>query len=458
MRVKLKIERSLKALCTEYEGVYNQDMIKLDYDFLSNNGFKECTYHGVFREDGIFALIVKNEAGQGTLVHLSWIKEFEGETVELGTEEGGYIGLTSKHILNKETGEIVDRSSLPTCSHCGNILTVPNEHNLCSNCVSELTHVNGYSHRPTPIFIGQQLPKDKDNNCWFGIEVEVSTDKHKLAGYLAKYNKDKGLYLKSDSSIKGDGFNVEIVSHPHSFTELMKEDGWLSNIHNIPTNNHTGNGTHVHISRTAFKDDKHYSLFYFLLHKMESICTKVGGRDLNNYCQIKPTGKVHTKGNKKETGGERYLFINELNEKTVEIRFFIGTTNSKKLKSYIQLLESMIKYTKYHSRSVSSDGWFQYITKKSSKYTELLEVLKGQDVKGHKVIFREPKLVYIDRDILKFQDIVKIVGLVDNHGKTHDNIVYKYVTATGVFVYKDKTGSDCEALLTSITQFIVERE
>ena len=248
------------------------------------------------------------------------------------------------------------------------------------------------------------------------------------------YKYGESLYLKSDSSIRGSGYNAEIVSHPHSFNKLMSNDSWLNDISNIANTEHDGNGCHIHISRTAFASDKHYSLVYFLMHKMVNVCTKVGGRALTHHCSLSPSGKVITKSNKRQ-GNERALFLNETNYNTIEARFFKGTVKTTNLKAYVQLIESIIKYTKYHSTTVTSNGWFQYISKKSKKYKELLEVLGDittiEDFE-QKVTYREPKLIEVKVKNLR-------VGEMSNVHKViyKDGVEY---TATNVYIKPSSDG------------------
>jgi hypothetical protein len=203
---------------------------------------------------------------------------------------------------------------------------------------------------------------------------------------------------------------------PHTFKALMQKDSILDEIGEVSTNDSDYNGCHIHISRTAFQDDKHYSLFYFLLHKMVDISTIVGGRDLTDYCSLAPAGKVHSK---KKVGGvinsNRAVYLNERNSPTIEARFFKSTTNTSRLKVYVQYLESVIKYTKYHTKRVSADRWFEYITKKSKKYKELLTFLeenKDKIVTDNKVVVHKtPKIKGASFNKLSTEQLFKVTLL-----------------------------------------------
>ena len=119
------------------------------------------------------------------------------------------------------------------------------------------------------------------------------------------------LYLKQDSSISGGEFRAEVVSHPHSFAKLMAPDSYINTLDSLKVEHKPSNGCHIHISRKAFKDRKHFTIFYFLLHNSRELLEFVGGRTLNNYCEFSPTGEVHTKENITDSGQARGKALNE---------------------------------------------------------------------------------------------------------------------------------------------------
>jgi len=268
------------------------------------------------------------------------------------------------------------------------------------------------------------------------------------------------VYLKEDSSIQGDGHRVEIVSHPHSFNELMKKDSWLDTISTLPTNNHEENGCHVHISRTAFEDDKHYGLFYFLIHSIEGIATKVGGRSLTGYCKMRPSGRIHNKANKRgDSGGDRSIFLNERGSQTVEARFFKGTTKTNELKSYVQLLESLIKYTRYHSKRVTIKGWFQYISQKSTKYKELLE--RVGDVTTHSeydviVTYKTPKRVRRGINKLTIVEMDCIIGIKLKDGTDIKVSKVNHVYIHTININQDEGYSNTDVSIKKIDYVLLE--
>jgi len=464
--ITLKSKATIEALCYEVEGgELGQDGVTFNYDVLHLHGF---TGQGVILvgvneyTDDSYAYIIKNSNGGKIYVHLDWIASFAGSpTTEHKELTPDLIQVTRKYLIEPSTGKLTLKSSLPTCSHCDALGTIKMEDGkyLCKGCSDKLTVPKNYSWTPTPYeFIGNQLPKDVENPIWYGLEIEMSTNKTKLGKYMYDYGQK--LYLKQDSSIRGSNFNVELVSHPHSFTSLMSDGSWLSNIGQVDTNDSDENGCHVHISRTAFINDRHYSLFYFLMHKMEEIATKVGGRDLTTYCSLLPTGRVFSKTNRKHEGNGRSLFLNEQNDETIEARFFKGTTNVNKLKGYVQLLESVIKYTKYHPNGGTVKGWFEYTSQKSKKYKELLEVVGtiSSDNLEIEVIYREPTRKHKKTKQLTLEDVNNIVEIKLKDGTVHKGVVKKVNSQARKFEFRNERAGTFYILFSTIESITLEEE
>lgn len=462
--IKLRSVEEIKELCYETEdGGIGQDSIAFDYGMLVHakfyeDGVKLVQAHKY--DDDMYAYLIENKLGAKTYVHLSWIGRInKNKVISHEHMSSTMTKITSKEVFNPTTGHITPLSELPMCD-CGQLGTtqLSNGTHICKSCVDTATHRNNYSYRPDFKFIGKQLPADVDNPVWYGLEVEISTDKEKLADFAIN-NKDS-VYLKSDASIKGDGYAVEVVSMPHSFSALMAKGSWLDNISKVPTNSNDGNGTHVHISRTAFKDDRHYALFYFLIHKMEKVATKVGGRKLTSYCALKPTGKVHNKGNKANSNDAgRTVYLNEQGNDTIEARFFKGTTKTTNLKAYVQFLESMLKYTRYHSKTVTSKGWFGYVTKKSQKYKELLEVLGDIDVSTltDKVVYKEPTIITTTLDQMKALEVGSITTIKFD-SRTYENVTHVSINSDKQICFRDQYGEWYDFYIDSLVAVAYEKE
>lgn len=306
----------------------------------------------------------------GYYIHKDWLDGFE----VVDNKFIVYDGQTYTMMLNK--------SKAKRCSICGCKTT--NEHNYCDSCfVDKFTYINQYSHKPTPTFFGEQIDSDKTNPVWYGIELEHSSkSRNNVAEFAYRYNKDERFYFKSDSSIRYSAFPIEMVTHPHSFKELMSCE-WVNNLHELDVvddaETHEKNGCHVHISSTAFCDDAHYSKWYFFIYSLANgILQRIANRELTPYCRAVKYDNIITKTLAPKSY-DRLVIINERNTHTKEVRVFSTTIEPKVLKSYIQFLESTIKYSKYAKKSVCYDDYIAYIFKYNTKYQELVDVVNGID-------------------------------------------------------------------------------
>lgn len=361
---------------------------KLDKEVLESSGFNENDE--VYITDAIkfpsnsiadktvdiVELIDESEGiyrtSKGIYVHVSW---FDGKIKD------SILQIKEKHYNSSTLEELAAH----LCKSCNSQKILHLDTGYCKECFTEkFIKCNNYSYKPIPVFKGKQQSSDKDNPVWYGIELEYSINNADNLG-LFNYNHNKidtKFYLKSDSSIakpSGCVTTAEIVTHPHSFTELMGCK-WLNDLESIPSidneDTRSSNGCHVHISRTAFINHKHYAKWYFFLYSLtDNVLNKIGRRECNEYCKNLMSGSILTKENK-YNAERREVVINERNTDTVEVRVFSSTNKPKELKQYIQLLESTIKYAKYAQKILTYDGWFAYISKYSSKYAELLEELQ----------------------------------------------------------------------------------
>lgn len=385
---RVEMEHVLKAIEQEYEGSYD-----------------------IETQDGIWLTSL-------------WVKSFVVNGKEVSVDNimsTKYLKLDDKSFLSFENLEVVD--SLPLCKHCGAVLT-DGEDDLCNSCVEKLTRKDSYRHKPEFKFKGKQIKADAENPIWYGIELEYSLKSNvKMAELKHKYMDD--VYLVSDGSIYDSSevnYKAELVSMPHSFNKLMSKNSYLDELPNLDVvNGGTKNGCHVHISRTAFKDSKHFGLFYFLILEDQKFAQYIGNRKETNYCQFTKTGSVATKDNAAKPNYNRTA-INERNDDTIEIRFFNSSNDLKEVKTYIQYLDSLIKYTKYAKVSVSLKGWKSYVKKYIKKYKELYnKIEKYENDLSLVVKYREPKI---------YKTSVKKLKLSDLYESTSLTVTYKHDSNT----------------------------
>ena len=229
VKIKLKSREELEQVCyTTDDNTLGTDGIALDYDMLVANNCLNGMLVGTEAYDVLgtthYAIIIGNEEGGTTYVHLSWIAKIQNtKCIEPVKYVDNKYYISSKYILDLDDGTIIPKDTLPTCS-CGAVgVQEIRGGYLCTDCIEAITKRNNYSYKPEYKYIGEQLKADADNNVWFGLEVEISTDRNKLASFMAEHQDT--VYLKDDSSIQGRGYKVEVVSHPHSFNALMSPKG-----------------------------------------------------------------------------------------------------------------------------------------------------------------------------------------------------------------------------------------
>jgi hypothetical protein len=86
---------------------------------------------------------------------------------------------------------------------------------LC--CDGSSSTIHGYSYRPTLAFKGT-------GPMFYGAEIEVTTRNLERAARIANRDFKGHVYLKTDGSISGQGF--EMVTHPASYDWWMAEFQW----------------------------------------------------------------------------------------------------------------------------------------------------------------------------------------------------------------------------------------
>lgn len=428
------------------EGVLYVDTI---LDELRKMEFVEIVSTYVY--GNLYAFGVKKADGGTTFISPKWVKDVTDGTLTIA-EPTNDIPTNSTYItqgkvlLHKDNITLVHTDDLKLCTCCGSPIeedTVLNKAKLCKRCyVDRHFDVKSYSHKPKPIFVGEQLENDADTPVWYGVELEYGLNsKLSICKAIAEHN----IYLKSDNSIEsGTEGRAEMVTHPYSFKHLMGEDSWINNIDSIDANSSIKNGCHIHVSRTAWKDNKHFALTYYLMYEMgakngaeKSMLEILGGRTFTNYCKRdRPSDKIHkiTKDGAKSNGR---IWLNESNEKTIEFRFFGGTNKAVEMKRYVQLLEAVIKYTKYHSKRVTITGLGKYIEKHKVKYKELHKFWEANNFQAEAtIVYKAPvRKSYLASNV-KYSVIMDTVLIEMQNGTVYDNVTGIHVDGSTLYFRK----------------------
>lgn len=323
-----------------------------------------------------------------------------------------------------------------------------NENMICDNCISGVyvKNINSYSTKPKPIFKNYKYDKDIPlGNRYYGLELEYSnTDSVQVKEKMFDLYKDKWLYNKSDGSLYN---GVEIVTSPCDYKSIM----WLLDKMKEPIKEMTigtkysqNAGIHIHVSKKSIPSYNIYKLSYLLNNmqakELSSIMFYLSGRNatvsdnyLGRYAKI---GEITNFKN--ET--DRYLALNLTNEHTIEFRIFKATNDMDKVKSYINFVESMIKFVDITPfKDINLNNYLLYLVNNPFDRkidTRLLRILKYKSISLSKI---ENEFGFSKaRDLLY---------------KINSSELYKVICLLGEF-----TGKDYEKGFEVIEKFLKDRK
>lgn len=220
-----------------------------------------------------------------------------------------------------------------------------------------------YSYRPRYIFSG-------DGPTFMGMELELSCGTDMQADERARQAAQTLLtspignlvYLKSDSSISGIGF--EAVFHPMSYDWIV--ENWpvdlLRKMRQDGARPHHTCGMHVHVNRTGFSSASHSYRWIKFMYRNAAQMSRLARRDPSNWGSFRAVreraaAKWHAKGG---YGGEqRYVAINCMPSQTFEVRIFASTLNRTRLLGSLGLVDASVEYTRQLSTQdiLKRDGW-----------------------------------------------------------------------------------------------------
>lgn len=281
------------------------------------------------------------------------------------------------------------------CLVCGTYTS--NENMICDSCTSGVyvKDLNSYGTKPNPVFKNYKYNKNIPlGKRYYGLELEYSnTNSVQVKEKMVDLYKDKWLYNKSDGSLSN---GVEVVTSPCDYKSIM----WLLDSMKEPIKNVTGGvkysqnaGIHIHVSRKSVPSYNIYKLSYLLnniqAYELSSIMFYLSGRnsrvsDTNivNYAKI---GEITSY--KDETS--RYLALNLTNKYTIEFRIFKATNDMDKVKSYVNFVESMIKFVDITPfKDVNLNNYLLYLLNNPFDKminARLLKILKYKNISLSKI-------------------------------------------------------------------------
>lgn len=259
-----------------------------------------------------------------------------------------------------------------TCESCSDLVHVDyiscsdDGYITCENCYTEEnsdSRIKNYSYKPSPIFYGS-------SSYHYGIELEiVSSDFSDNLDHLEDHEE---LYFKDDSSVSG-GF--EIVSHPMSYDHIM-DSSIFDTINDLDNcSSYNKGGMHIHISRSAFLNDDHFSKFYNFINDEinHDLINTIAQRKNSSWAKFNPYNSdknINDTTNYNNIG--RYAAVNLNNLHTVEIRIFNGNLKKDRLLKNVEFLECLLNYTKQDQ----DQNFISYLASNKDLYINLYNYLE----------------------------------------------------------------------------------
>lgn len=214
----------------------------------------------------------------------------------------------------------------------------------CSDCADsnddDSDLIYDASFKPVPRFHG-------DGPLFVGMELEVSVPSGSLedAAHTAQDQLGALGYLKEDSSISGQGF--EIVTHPMSYEWAVERFPWkLLDALRRSGAYADSNGLHVHVSRAAFTGPCHLYRWMKFFYRNQSQIVTLARRESDEWAAFGSYERSNIKHYAKGEKGVRYQAINTQNDSTLELRVFAGTLNRQQAQAAIGLAVASVEYAR----------------------------------------------------------------------------------------------------------------
>jgi hypothetical protein len=268
-----------------------------------------------------------------------------------------------------------------TCSHCQRVLRSDSYYDsdcYCVRCAEAFREsdededesncgIHEYNYKPRPKFFGK-------GKLFYGVELEVNAERHRARTVYDLLGDDR-VYIKHDSSIKGEGF--EIVTMPHTLTaqrELWK--GFFNHRPRGMTSYEGGScGMHVHVSRDALTRLQIHKMVVFLNNTLnKQFVVSIAQRSSNGYSALKAEKTITSRS------GDRYEALNLENHKTVEFRIFRGTVRGDRFFKNLEFVDALIHWVnEVNYNDLGYKGFCDYVQKhrKAYKFLHAYLVEKG---------------------------------------------------------------------------------
>lgn len=242
-----------------------------------------------------------------------------------------------------------------------------------------------WDYRPNLIFRGD---KTTDHTPFYGMEIEITTDRVGTLVNTADEFASDLVYCKSDSSVDG----AEMVTHPMTYDWAMANFPWrmLTEIRDRAeaTVVTSENGIHIHVSRDGFSDSAHLYRWMKLWYRNERDIQRIARRRAHHWGSFSSEHRAaqaeHVKRGKpsyrasRDNTLDRYSAINTTNDDTLEVRVFASTLRPQRARAALQLVAGSVEYTRTldAQKVIQRRAWdwqaFMAWAGKSGRYPDLV--------------------------------------------------------------------------------------
>lgn len=220
------------------------------------------------------------------------------------------------------------------------------------------TTIHDYSYQPNPKWFVREIETNRivvtnrqnliTETPFMGFELEIECpdgDRYQVAEKLMSQHKD-WLYCKHDGSLE-DGF--EIVSHPHTLAAFnLRSWSWIQQLADDGANSWDSGtcGLHVHINKSAFKNNGHIWRFTNLVLYNRNQAARLAGRNSHQWASFHKEYKRVGKILKGDENPDRYTAVNLTNYRTIEVRMFRGSLHEPRVRAALEFVNANFEYTK----------------------------------------------------------------------------------------------------------------